>query len=509
MDFERRALLGTALAGATLAAVSGRAAAAAADETIEAWVDLRRLAGPLPHIWKESVGSDRAAITLRETWRKDLERWRAEAGVKRVRCHGIFNDEMGVLNPSILDMKAENPNFQNVDQVYDGLVERGVAPFVELSFMPSKLASGKSAFGFYKGNTSPPASTEAWVKFVQQFVAHIIQRYGLATVRTWPIEIWNEPNLPFFWSGKQQDYFEFYKATAVAIKAMDARLQVGGPSTAAGAWLPAFTRFCEISNAPVDFFTSHAYAGDAQKELFGRDLGLRQADVIPALAKQVREQIDASAFRGKPFWLSEWSSDSPAMIAHVIAGCLPYCQGMSQWALSATFEELGVPNFVLKEGDTGWGMMIRQIAKPSFNTYKLLHQLGTDRLTADGPVLATQRGDGKPAMMVWNLADVEQPSGIPGQSHVRVVRGSARRVSLEMRGARPGQAVAVSFVDQERGSPMPAWRAMGSPQYPTNEQLRSLRTAADIARPLRMRLDRRSRLSLDLPAEGVALVEFA
>lgn len=505
MDVERRQFLGTALASAALAATPGRAAI---PEALDVLVDLQRPSGTLAHVWKESIGSDRAAITLRETWRKDLDRWHAEAGIKRVRCHGIFNDELGVFTPSILDMKAENPNFQNVDQVYDGLVERGVAPFVELSFMPSKLASGKSNFGFYKGNTSPPASIEAWEKFVQQFIAHIVHRYGLVTVREWPFEIWNEPNLPFFWSGKQQDYFQFYKATAVAIKTMDAGLQVGGPSTAGGAWLPDFAQFCATENAPVDFFTSHAYAGDDQKILFGRDLGLRQADVIPALVKQVREQIDATAFRGKPFWLTEWSSDSPAMIAHVIAGCLPYCQGMSQWALSATFEELGVPNFILKEGDTGWGMMVRQIAKPSFNTYKLLHRLGAQRLTADGPVLATRRRDGKVATIVWNLADVEQPSGIPGQKRVRTVRGSARRLSVNFRGARPGQAVAVSFVDQERGSPFPAWRAMGSPQYPSIEQLHSLRIAADIAPATHMRLDRYSRLSLELPPEGVALIEF-
>ena len=82
-------------------------------------------------------------------------------------------------------------------------------------------------------------------------------------------------------------------------------------------------------------------------------------------------------------------------------------------------------------------------------------------------------------------------------------------MSVEFRGARPGQAVRVRFVDRERGSPFPAWHAMGSPQYPTPAQLGALRRAAEIAPPIRMRLDAARSLSLDLPPEGVALIELA
>ena len=35
-------------------------------------------------------------------------------------------------------------NFSYVDQIYDGLLENGVRPFVELSFMPKKLAARRT-----------------------------------------------------------------------------------------------------------------------------------------------------------------------------------------------------------------------------------------------------------------------------------------------------------------------------------------------------------------------------
>lgn len=501
---DRRTFVTTAAASAL--ASSGNAAFAL--PRLDVRIDTRETEGPLPHIWEESAGSDRAAITLRESWRKDLDRWTQEAGLKRVRFHGIFNDEMGVYAPSLLSPKPQQPNFRNVDEVYDGLVARGVSPFIELGFMPKVLASGTRAFGFYNANVSPPTSMEAWADFIKTFAAHLVDRYGLAAVKTWPFEVWNEPDLPFFWGGDQQKYFELYKATAVALKSIDPGLTVGGPATSGSHWLSEFTSWCGDNNAPVDFITTHMYAGGDQKKTFGPDANFPQVDVIPEAMRLARQKIDRSRFKGRPLWLSEWSSDSPAMIAHVIKGCMPYCQAMSQWVLSGTYEELGVARHLLKENDTAWGMLSRGIAKPNFNTYKLLHRLGDERLAASGPALASRNRQGRVAAMVWNLADVNQATGNPYQDYQRVVKGEAKTLIVEFAGARPGQKVKVSYVDQERGSPMPAWRKMGSPESIRMADIELLRKSAEIAPPETLRLDAQRRLALDLPPEGVALLEL-
>src|SRR5665213_467339 len=149
MTMHRRDFL--AAAGLTGAAAALPFIALAQPQTGHVTIRGREAAGPLPHVWEECVGSDRAAITLRESWREDITRARAELGIKRVRFHGILNDELGVFTRTIQDRSGE-PNFRNVAEVYDGLVSRGISPLVELSFMPSELASGKAAFGFYQGN---------------------------------------------------------------------------------------------------------------------------------------------------------------------------------------------------------------------------------------------------------------------------------------------------------------------------------------------------------------------
>ena len=233
-------------------------------ETVDIHVDLSQETGKLDHIWSRCAGSDRAAITLREEWRHDLERFHKETGLERVRFHGILADELGVWT------SGKEPNFQNVDAVYDGLLERGVQPFVELSFMPRKLASGPTKSLLYGANVTPPSSLSDWTDFIGTFVRHLATRYGIGEVRKWYFEVWNEPNLKYFWSGTQADYFDLYKATAAAVKAVDPALKVGGPATASVEWIPEFLDHCANAGAPVDFISTHIYAGDDQAPLFGQ-----------------------------------------------------------------------------------------------------------------------------------------------------------------------------------------------------------------------------------------------
>ena len=497
----RRDLIKAGMATATVAMLDSPVFAATPVETVR--IDVRNEVGPLDHIWSRCAGSDRAEISLREDWRRDLDRFHNEAGLERVRFHSILSDELGVF-----PFGAKEPNFQNIDSVYDGLLDRGVQPFVELSFMPRRLASADRKFGFYAANTSPPRDLAKWQELIGLFVQHLVKRYGASQVRQWYFEVWNEPNLSFFWSGDQAQYFELYRATAAAVKSVDPALRVGGPSTAAVAWIDAFLSYCATNNAPVDFVSTHLYAGDDQKQIFGEAGRYKQTDVIPAALAMVRKQIDATRFKGAELWVSEWSSDSPAMIAHVLTGCLPYCHAMSQWTLSNVYEEIGVANFILKEGDNGWGMIAqRGIPKPTFNTYKLLHRLGKRRLQATGPALASRTDKGV-AALVWNLAEVQQPAGLPGANNVRTVSGSAKRMDITFDGARAGQSVAISYVDMARGSPFPKWRALGSPKYPSKEEIAAIRTAAELAPPERRRLSADRVLTIDLPPEGIALIEI-
>ena len=48
---------------------------------------------------------------------------------------------------------------------------------------------------------------------------------------------------------------------------MDDKLKVGGPATSNSKWVAAFVDYCKAHDAPVDFITTHQYAGDPISEV--------------------------------------------------------------------------------------------------------------------------------------------------------------------------------------------------------------------------------------------------
>ena len=105
---------------------------------------------------------------------------------------------------------------------------------------------------------------------ITAFGKHLIERYGEAEVAQWYFEVWNEPNIDF-WGGvpPQRSYFDLYDHTARALKAVNPKIRVGGPATAAAAWVDDFLRHTAEQHVPVDFVSSHGYADDTVENLFG------------------------------------------------------------------------------------------------------------------------------------------------------------------------------------------------------------------------------------------------
>jgi xylan 1,4-beta-xylosidase len=219
--------------------------------------------------WQFCVGSGQAVLALRTDYTEQLRFTQKELGIERVRFHGIFDECMeavqgadGYLNIGRAK-HFKNYNFLNIAVAYDNVLKAGMKPFVELSFMPGRLGKKRKAKSEISGiNNSMPRDDGAWQDFIKGFVRFLIHRYGRDEVASWQFEVWNEPNIFVFFKGKQKDYFHLYELTARAIKEVEPAIQVGGPSTALGAWLPEFIKFTQENNVPLDFVSTHYYPGE-------------------------------------------------------------------------------------------------------------------------------------------------------------------------------------------------------------------------------------------------------
>src|SRR5258706_9400648 len=217
------------------------------------------------------------------------------ADFRYVRFHAIFHDEVGVYDED--SQGAPVYNFSYVDQIYDGLLENGVRPFVEISFMPKKLAARQDVHPFwYRQIVSPPKDYAKWDGLMHAFAAHLVERYGIDEVAQWYFEVWNEPNIDF-WAGnpKQATYFELYDHTARALKAVSPRLRVGGPSTAQAAWADQFIAHVAQNNVPADFVSTHVYANDTAKDVFGTNETIPREEMVCRAVRKVHDQVRASA----------------------------------------------------------------------------------------------------------------------------------------------------------------------------------------------------------------------
>jgi xylan 1,4-beta-xylosidase len=468
-------------------------------------IDPSAPAHPFPHYWEQMFGSGRAILSLRESYRRDLREVKRATDFKYVRFHAILHDEVGVYDED----GSGKPiyNFSYVDQIYDGLLENGVRPFVELSFMPRKLAAEQTLHPFwYKPIVSPPKDWNKWGDLVSHFAQHLVNRYGVNEVSQWYFEVWNEPNIDF-WAGdpKEQTYYQLYDVAARAIKSVSPQLRVGGPATAQAAWVDRFIRHCSESHVPVDFVSTHVYGNDSAKDVFGTDETIPRTQMVCRAVQKVHDQVAESSLPKLPIIWSEYNAsykNEPEVTDAVFMGpwladTIRQCDGLvdilSYWTFSDVFEEQGV---VKQPFYGGYGLIAEDgLLKPAFNAFALLHRLGTERLENDSnSALVTRRGDGRLEIAVWNLF---LPEGA----------GRSMTLTLVLKGSHTTQRALVYRLDSAHGSPLSAYRAMGSPVSPTSQQITELRRAAELPSPESRSLAR-GQLTLELPAQGFALIEL-
>src|SRR5580698_6005601 len=413
--------------------------------TEEVSIDARAATRPFPHYWEQMFGSGRAVLSLRDSYRRDLRAMKSATDIRFVRFHAIFDDEVGLYAEDAQGKPVYNWSY--VDQIYDGQLEAGVRPFVEMSFMPRALAASLTPHAFwYRPLPSPPKDYAKWEELVYNFAKHLVDRYGVNEVSQWYFEVWNEPNIDF-WTGepKQATYFELYDHAARAIKRAGPGLRVGGPATAQAAWIPEMIQHSIQAQVPLDFVSTHVYANDLSKDVFGTDETIDRSEMVGRAVQKVETQVKSSARPAIPIHWSEYNASykneidvtDAAFMGPWLANNIRVCDGlttsMSYWTFSDVFEEQGV---VKTPFYGGYGLIAEGgIPKASFNAFALLHRLGEKRLQPDlRDALVTKRQDGTLAIARWNYAP-------PGES------APAKRVHISLEGGNRNARFHVEVLD--------------------------------------------------------------
>lgn len=107
--------------------------------------------------------------------------------------------------------------WDRVHDEFDRHVAHGRKPLVTFHGTPydlCRIAKGENEYG--GACPDRPKDYDQWDLFVRTFVGHLIDRYGPQTA-TWTWSVGNEPDLPIFWVGTDNEFLEYYDYTTNAI----------------------------------------------------------------------------------------------------------------------------------------------------------------------------------------------------------------------------------------------------------------------------------------------------
>lgn len=474
-------------------------------------------------------------------------------------CHGFY--KWGSTNVYLED-DAGKPvyDWTFIDLVFDTLLKYQCKPFVELGFMPQDLADPRHydvtqdmwthqnyrAYGF----AAPPKDYDRWYDLVYALVQHCLERYGADEVRTWYWELWNEPDLSYYWKGTLEEFLKLYDYTAAAVKDALPDARVGGPGTTnpdpqrySGEFLDRFLDHCingtnnftGQQGTPLDFISFHVKGGgyradpkhrkqvppSVKRILRDTQAGYEIISKYPGLAalECVLSEIDPDGWAAGGAWDNinlnfRNTTYYPSFVAAAFDKVSRYARA-HDWdlrLLTWAFLFVGERCF---EGTRSFST--QGIDKAILNLFRMVAHMG------DQNVYFESNGSKDPLRYADDngMSEDSDVSGFAGLSddgtlsvliynhHDDWDRTENCAINLEIRNL-PGADARHYRIDQTHSSAYTEWVRQGKPMYPTSAQREAIeaRQGLELLEPAQTLTRDGSTLTLrfDLPLHAISLL---
>ncbi len=456
------------------------------------------------HHWKNLITIGNARIGLIAEVQRQLSLIQSEIGFRYLRFHGIFDDEMMVYEEN----SAGNPilNFNYIDSLILFLRSIGLRPFIELGFMPSKLARSQQTVFYSKSVISMPKDMEKWNYLVQSFLMHCIENYGQKEVEQWYFEFWNEPDMKYlFWHDSEEDYLTFYENTYRTVKKISPKLRIGGPAILTNhdyglQYLEHYLNFCRLKACSPDFISIHCYpdlllslpvAVQAEhppvKSVISENENFLQHSIAV-----VTESIAPFDYQREHLHITEWNSTTwhrdltndicykAAYLVKNLVETMDQAESFGYWTLTDFIEET-YPSHQTYHG--GLGLMTGNgIKKAAYHAFWFLNKLGTNVIkTGDGYYITSSSSGYQ--VLLYHYCHFDQlyrkrdTSAIDSLSRYEVFQNdNGKEISLHLTGLAEGlYSIKEYSVKRKEGSSFDQWLDMGSPDYLSPEDITYLK----------------------------------
>ena len=538
-------------------------------------VDAGAWLGELAHNWNY-IGFDEINYTYTPEGHELLSKFEAmQEKPYYVRAHHLFCTgnghgfyKWGSTNAYLEDENGQPIyNWTIVDCVFDTLLQHGCKPFVELGFMPQDMADpalydiSKETFRMQHYQTHgwncPPKDYAKWHDLVLNLVRHCLERYGLTEVKSWYWELWNEPDLDYYWRGTLEEFNKLYDYTAAAVKAACPEARVGGPGTTnpklggkSGEYLDAFLAHCANgtnavtgqTGTAVDFVSFHVKGGGYKadpKHRKQKPPSVKQIlrdvqtgyDIIckyPAFKNLecVLTEIDPDGWAGGGAWdNANLNFRNTEYYASFVATAFDKVSTFAKRAgwdlrlLSWAFLFVGERCF---EGTRTFST--QGIDKAILNLFRMYAQMGAQQVA----LVSSNAKDPLAYADLWGFDEASDISGfaaLTGNKSLEVLiynhhddwdAHGAHEINLEIANLPFGDSVFTLShyrIDDAHSNAYAEWVRQGQPMYPAHGQRAAIkaREGLELLEPPQrvVLLDGKLKLRFSLPVHGVSLVQIA
>lgn len=326
-----------------------------------------------------------------------------QLGFSYVRVWNIFSKKLLITDGRTIG----NYNYDNINGVFDFLVSHNIRPYLDFGKRPDTVISAEGKSIYFEEECIPFSSRRAWEAMLEDFIVHLVKRYGRVEVENWIFEFSYNRILgeaSEYYADEKYDYFEVFRYGRQLIKKYLPNAKVGGFSGIIHLdyiYMKKFLTFCR-SNACMPEYISfllfpYESKGVKYRRALDEQFGAREIKQIYEVMREAGIARDECEIH-----ITEWNhslssrnyvNDScfrAVYFAKDIASIWNSVDLMCVWMgsdwISSYYDSVGVAN-------GGSGLLTKDtIPKPAYYAVQFLNRMGSQLVEKGDNYIITKTG---------------------------------------------------------------------------------------------------------------------
>ena len=426
--------------------------------------------------WNIAINIGEANDLLMADMQRSVLELKNNLGFKYIRIVNIFGWNMRLRQ----DREYKRLNFDLLDNVLDFLVDNDLKPILEFGDKPRRLTLDiESIIPMDKKMPVFESIGEArWL--VENFIGHVIEKYGINKVESWIFEFWydkRDRNL------SEAGYLEMFDMAYNVIKSYVPACRFGGCGLELGADVLSFLTLWSHSHIKPDFISLAAfpYTAEAYDNKTDCEKKIRSTDehFIYNEIQKLKKRLADISMDNIPIMLTEWNltmsdrnfyNESCAKAAQMLMN-MTECLGEVQLGAYLFGTDLNSRYYdTSADFYGGVGLLTKNmLTKPSFYAIKFIGQLGSVLVQQGDEYIVTRNVENEFIILMFNAKkfNYNYYTRKENEIHVEDVHrifsdDDAVELELELNGVSNGRyLIKTENLGENSGGFMSAWIDLG------------------------------------------------